>query len=287
MDKNKTLILVEEDSSNIFNEFYEKNAYHYECFFKRISKPLRALRRLWIKHLPYKRVFFSDWYKNINNYDCLIINVNKLTRYAIEEVSIMYPDKRIIGWYWNTIDQENKPIIFKDNIEYYSFDKGDCDKYNLKYNIQYYHLDEKILKEKSIDVYFIGRNKGRKSDIDNLKTTLSALGLNCDFTIIENEKSIISYEKVKEKIASSRAILEINKENQEGLTLRALESVFFEVKLITNNQGIINLPIYNKNNIFVLGLDNDIREFLNKEYDHSVDTLKKQLSVDAWFNNFD
>ena len=82
--------------------------------------------------------------------------------------------------------------------------------------------------------------------------------------------------------------MEINKDNQSGFTLRALESLFYQTKLITNNFGIKESDIYNKSNVFIVDVDNinDLSLFVKSDYDHSTDSIKKNYDLDRWFNNF-
>ena len=73
------------------------------------------------------------------------------------------------------------------------------------------------------------------------------------------------------------------------MTLRALESLFWEKKLITNNELIKNEKFYNKNNIFIIGIDdeNEIEMFLKKPYDKSSNKYKSEYDIDAWYENFE
>ena len=92
---------------------------------------------------------------------------------------------------------------------------------------------------------------------------------------------------VKEKLSRSKAILEINKDNQVGLTLRALESLFFNTKLITNNESITNFDIYSKNNVLILRMDDieDLSTFINSDY-FVDEEVKQKYELDKWVSNF-
>lgn len=288
MDKNKVLFLVESDPSNIFINDLKTNGYNVELFFKEKNVALRALRRLCINTNPsYSTIWFGNWFNELDKYEYLIINVNRLNHKLFNEILKKKPDIKIIGWYWNTVDDSNYPIDYQNpNIEYWSFDENDCNKYGFKKNIQYYSEPKIDNVEKTLDIYFVGRDKGRKEIINEFKNKAESQGLKCDFNIVGND--IIPYSEAKKYIAKSKAVLEINKENQSGFTLRTLESLFFGVKLITNNKHIKNSDIYNKNNVFIIEEDNinELKEFINKEFDHSVDNLKEKYNINAWFNNF-
>ena len=159
----------------------------------------------------------------------------------------------------------------------------------MNYNIQYYIEPGTISDDIRSDIYFIGRDKGRVDQINNIKKIANENRLLCDFNILrDNDNKIIPYKEIKNKIKSTKCILEINKDNQIGLTLRALEGLFFEKKLITNNKSIKEIDFYNKNNIFVIGEDNwkDLSDFVNDPYDISVNIYKKEYELERWINNF-
>ena len=292
MNKEKTLIVIEEDPTSLLSEEYEQKAYRYALFFKHVNKPLRVLRRIWLKcRLPFSSIWFNDWFENLNSYDTLIVNMNYLTRNVLDIVSDRNPKLRIIGWYWNTIDESNTPVDYQNSkIEYWSFDEMDCTKYGLKKNIQYYSfIENDTVQDKTIDVFFVGREKDRRDEITSFRETAEFYGLKMDFHVISGKDNLLPYKEIREALAKSRAVLEINKRNQAGFTLRTLESLFYEIKLITNNRLIKKSEVYNKNNVFIIGEDDEKRlpEFIRSPYDHASDRIKDDFSLDKWFNNFD
>ena len=102
------------------------------------------------------------------------------------------------------------------------------------------------------------------------------------------EKTYMEYDEVISHIRKSKAVVEIVQDGQNGLTARALEAMFFETKLITNNKEIRNFSFYNSQNIFIIGEDNNDRldTFLHMPF-QSIDR-KKLCPYDAngWINNF-
>ncbi len=293
MEKRKVLLIIE--ALNLEDEAFYKdwleNGFSVSTIFKKVSKPIRAIRRICLtKNIGDVSIWLGEWFNNLEKYDSIIIHMSRLTRYLPEIISSKYPHIKVIGWYWNTIDKESEPIKNNNpNIDYYSFDKNDCKKYGIKYNAQYYCPVKLIENKKINDIYFIGRSKGREEQINKLRNDAERMGLKCNFTVIkDNSRNVSLYSDVKKELAKSKAVLEINKKNQVGFTLRTLESLFFEIKLITDNKEIKNTPIYNKNNIFILGEDNidDLYNFINSDYDYSVNKYKDNYCIDTWFNNF-
>ena len=85
-------------------------------------------------------------------------------------------------------------------------------------------------------------------------------------------------------------ILELTKKNQAGLTLRALEALFYEKKLITDNENIKEYDFYNSNNIFILKQDEELNakkkkeleDFLRKDFKIVSKEVKKQYTIENW-----
>lgn len=293
MNKIDTLVLMEvlNPDDDIFFNDWKKNGYNASVIFKKVSKPIRAIRRYCLmNNIGDITIWLSDWFNNLNKYESIIIHMNRLTRYLPELIANKNKNIKVIGWYWNTITKESEPIKTNDpNIEYFSFDKDDCLKYGLKHNVQYYCPVNVETSIKDSDIYFIGRSKGRDKQINEFKLVAENYGLKCNFNIIDNNsQNIKPYLEVKKELAKTKAVLEINKTNQVGFTLRTLESLFYEIKLITDNKEIKNLDIYNKNNIFIIGEDtnDNLVKFINGNYDTSVNKYRNEYSLDTWFNNF-
>lgn len=278
-------------NDDIFFNDWQENGYNASVIFKRVPKSIRAIRRFCLmKNIGNNSIWLANWFKNLNNYDSVIIHINRLTRYLPELISNKYPNIKVIGWYWNTINNQSEPIKTNNkNIEYYSFDENDCVRYGLKQNIQYYCPVKETHSNKDCDIYFIGRNKGREELINKFHDIAKINKLICNFNIIDDSSNNIKpYSEVKKELLKTKSVLEINKDNQVGLTLRSLESLFYEIKLITNNKNIKNVSFYNKNNIFIIGEDSydDLYSFVNSDYDTSVNIFKEDYSLDTWFNNF-
>lgn len=104
----------------------------------------------------------------------------------------------------------------------------------------------------------------------------------------DGSKNYIPYDTVKKRVLESRAILEVNQQGQKGYTLRALEALFLEKKLITTNKSIINEDFYSPNNIFVVGIDDweKLSIIIKSPYDKKVNRFKNEYDVNQWFSNF-
>ena len=75
---------------------------------------------------------------------------------------------------------------------------------------------------------------------------------------------------------------------QKGLTIRAVEALFYRKKLITNNGAIRDNAFYHPDNVFVWGEDSpaDFDAFLQSPY-HEVDKqLIRTYDIEYWIKAF-
>ena len=247
--------------------------------------------KLLFKLIKKIKIFIlGKWKKEINKYDKFIIFESLYNEKVTKKIKRTKKENKVILYFWNYIDDNNKYILNDKNIdEFWTFDKNDAQKYNMKYNPQFYIKNIKIQGEQNkYDVLFLGRPKTRKKDIIDLEKKLREEGIQTNFKIIENEKDYVSYDEYLKMIAESKCILDYNQEGQVGLSLRPMEALFLEKKLITNNTDIKNYDFYDNDNIFILGEDNinEIKEFINKPYKKIDQDIIDYYNFDQWLKRF-
>ena len=239
--------------------------------------------------------------KEISSDDCLIVvGEDTYTYWMLSHICSHITNK--VAYFWNTcssIKDQKKcrrickhPDKSKAIVEYIrslgfkmaTFDRQDSINYNMAYFPQFYRFNERnISSEIEYDFFFCGRDKGRKTIIEKYESLLSKIG-NCNFIIVDtnNIADVLGYYEYLKQIENSRIICEVVQKGQSGLTVRALEALFFEKKLITNNESIIEFDFYDSNNIFIFRdttSENDIKNFLSLPIKHIESNIKKKYEV--------
>ena len=158
----------------------------------------------------------------------------------------------------------------------------------MNFNDQYYfsYLDEEK-EDIDYDVYYLGKwTQERENEIEKLSDIMRDKKLNFRYKLVRYRGERVDYKQYIKEIKRSKGILELNKQGQDGLTLRALESLFYKKKLITNNKSICKEKIYKKENIFVIGIDDydTLKDFLETDYlcDECYDDLIQYYKFDGW-----
>ncbi len=176
----------------------------------------------------------------------------------------------------------------------YTYDQAQSQRYNIKYRHLPYsdrmHLEKA---EPLYDSLFIGMEKGRLEKIREAADLMEAYGLKPKVMLCDSSdphyrmRHYIRYTEYLQYLARSKTILEINAEGQTSCTLRFLESLFFQKKLVTDNVHIVEDPYYDPANVFVLG-ENDpatLPEFVTQPYQDSNQDLSG-LSFGNWIQDW-
>ena len=293
LDKKSVLYSTEAMDLGIdVNSYFKKRNFFIKCL-NHIDKSLNT---------TYSSVAYGDWKKRLGDVELLILNSHFFSKSVIKYVNKHYPHVRIIIWYSNPVSVDT-PIDFFDglNCEIWSFDKKDVEEFSLNYNNQF--IDTSKLKitshEKKYvkDICFIGVDKRRLSYLQELKVFFEKLELNSMIYVVDsnrnssttyNYETPLSYEKLINYEGNSKAILDIVQENQTGLSLRPIESIFLGVKLITNNNMVKYQDFYNEQNCFLLTERplSELKQFLNTPYIPVPDKILEKYTLKNWINNF-
>lgn len=280
---------------------YERNGACALELFKRANKLLRIIRYFWMRlDLPFISIWLSkEWVAQIKDAETIIIQMSYLTMNLPKFINKRNPDARVIAWYWDIVKDRTQPKDIKGKCELWSFDPADCKKYGMRFNHQY-HFKSMIKKSERCkwDVFFCGSDCGRGEMLTDLYKKMLELNLKVNFKIVypqnknipaETISKLLSYDQIREYNLDSKAVLEIPRPGQSGATLRLMEALFLNKKVITNNRHVKEEPFYNENNIFVLGERpiEHLKSFIHSDYDHSSDIYIDKYDFNSWLRNFD
>ena len=127
------------------------------------------------------------------------------------------------------------------------------------------------------------------------------LGMKPEFVIVENgnqhedlpftiRHSYINYADYLDMVSQSKAILDITQQGQNGFSMRVMESIFLNKKLVSTNMALLSANFYDPNNILVIDLQNPDEEeltvFLRSEFHPYSQETRHYYSVGSWINRF-
>lgn len=255
----------------ILNQFYfktrpmESDRYKvdFAMLFRGISvflKPLRFAHQL--LGLPlFDFWYIKNWEEILKGYDLIILHDSEKlhANYFIDKIT-KHSDKnaKLKLYYWNQV-YDLAELKLNNRWEVLSFDYKDSLENNLRY-VGGFFLPEKMNNvEKTIDLFFVGTNKGRFPFLQKFEDKLKESGIKTLFFLVsvkhkfdQKYSAAIPYDEVINYVSRSKGIVDITKEGQVGLTLRAYEALFYNKVLVSNNTFLKNYDFFDQQKIYIL-----------------------------------
>lgn len=238
----------------------------------------------------------------------LVLNPDAFDISTLEEIKTY--SYRLITYLYDSLERfpvEDEKLDLFDKV--FSFDTIDIKKHKFEKLTNYIYLDHLSFEQQNpkIDLFYItSYDNKRVSYIKLLAKKLIALNLkfqimiigkkswknqlkNLFITVPENLSIIFGIKKVSHKdlpnyYKNSKALLDLTRENQHGLSFRVFEAMALEKKVITDNQLIKDYDFYNPNNILVLDetCSNLTEHFFNQPYEKIPDEIYHYYTLDNW-----
>lgn len=139
-----------------------------------------------------------------------------------------------------------------------------CEKYSSVYNLSFTLYFPSII----LLLSFIIKNINSLSTLKHIKITLKS----------------ISGEGIAKEYNNSVAVIDVHHPYQNGLTMRVIELLPLQRKIITTNDSIKSYPFYNINNICIIERDDPIIEqfFIASDFVQSDISFINDYSIDSW-----
>lgn len=281
----------------------DPKSYHYKNRFEQIFNLLG-------------KVFFSktlkkDWkakqqLQHINQHEqydvCLIFRPDLLHSSILQYIQENIVSRKVV--YWDSFDKipnlKNTVSYFN---EYYSFEEGDCSKYNFE-KISNFYIHKRSNVIPTHDAFFFGSKDARLPNILKIVSYLRSKQWNAKALIVAKKTKSKSkpvkaegvkitersttFSKIYKYSEDTKIVIDVAHPNQKGLSIRPYEALGLQRKLITNNTEIKKYDFYNANNIFVIeNFDNlDIPDsFLTKPYEKISEDIYKKYHISNWLKN--
>lgn len=303
---------------HIVNKLKEKGveAYHinigaftHKNFGARVKN---AMSKVFIgKNLKHEKRqnFIIDSLKKIGKQDqILVINPESIEEH-VHEVIRKYADRNIAYLYDSMSRNPAHHILhFFDTV--FSFDDEDVKEHGFKKITNYNYLKHCPFEQQHphLDLFYItSYDTQRLQKLNILINQIDDLNINFK-TIVAGKKSwknkitqivdskninIIKFrtrnipqQSLPKIYKNTKVILDLQRDNQMGLSFRIFEAMALEKKFITDNQTIKNYDFYNPENILILNDDfsNIEKSFFEKDYQKLPDEIYYKYTLDNWVN---
>lgn len=297
----KTLIISNDKDDYFFPYVDNESIVIDSCWNKRIYKKyIKIVRLCELLHFPLT-IFLGKWTAQIKEFSKIIIFSG-----CFEPFLKLYLDKKIPNtpkfiYCWNPKERWEELVRYTNCFGRYSypiFSYSVTDSKMLGINYQHTFYTDNIkttVKEPEYDVVFVGRTKNRMELLNRIYNYCNDNCLKLFWHVYDTEErpfptsdNLINYIDYLEIVNKSKVILDIVEKNYDGLSLRAMESLFFDKKLITTNEAIINYDFYRKENIFILNDETwgKVKEFMAMPYKEISKDTKDQYIIENWIKGF-
>ena len=275
--------------------------------------------RLKLKSLIKKKI--DEYYENIYSYILdkkydfvFVVSPETLSFKELSKIKELQTNAQFILYMWDSFENKNSFNTIKLFDKVFSFDSRDCEKYKLNFLPLFYSKEYKKKEHLSNHKYDLSFIATAHSDRYKISKQIKDLIEKNKFSVYyyfylpniiiyfirklfftkysygklsEFSFSSLSQDKIIDVFDNSKVILDINHPLQFGLTMRTIECLGAEKKLITTNQNIKNYDFYNPNNILVIDRENiniDM-SFFEKEYENLSIEIYKKYSLNSWLKN--
>ncbi|MCR5586441.1 MAG: hypothetical protein K6F77_02815 [Lachnospiraceae bacterium] len=228
-----------------------------------------------IIRLPLKKIWFNLYYKKKydgNNFFFVFFDaqLRKCTIEYREYLKKHYPGCHIILFLTDIVASFKSFDLEK--IEQFSdlvltYEAKDAATYGFKYYPDVYSklASETLDSEyEECDLLFAGYKKNRMDLILDIYSEAKKNNVKCKFVVpdYQGDESIIKqriqYIEYLKQLQKAKCILEIEQEGATGYTLRTLEALAYNKKLLTTNTNIVNASFYDEDFIQIIKNVSDI-----------------------------
>lgn len=262
--------------------------------------------------------YYEIIYQKIVNhsYDYIfVMDVEAMPTSFLKKIKKSNPSSIFILYLWDSIYNKKHTINYLSFFDHiYSFDPNDC-KNNpilifrpLFFLNEYKTLTSNKEQEYEYDFSFIGTaHSDRYALIQKIYSQIQDYCLKSYWYLyLQNWKmfywnkltnqafrkahlhdfhySSLSKKEVIEVIRKSRIIIDIQHPKQSGLTMRTIEMLGAQRKLVTTNASVKNYDFYSEDNILVIDRENPVIDefFCLREYRPLKEYLYYKYSLDGW-----
>jgi len=282
----------------------------------RLNSLLRSVEAYLLWWLPRSWCYDEAWLAQLRSIqpDDAVLYFSMENRKTLQIIRKFVRARKQSAWLWDPIRSYRKsPLsrwVYKlwlnhSGLKAYTFDPRDAREFGIELTEQVFRHDPlpaDAATPKDLDLYFIGTDKGRLPELVRWKDRFEQQGLRTHFHIVADRRTTygtqdralvtdacIPYASNLEFVRRSRCLLELLQGTQSGPTMRSVEALFFDCKLITNNAAIVDCEFYDPSRIFVIGRDRleDLQAFLRSPAKIACRELLCKHEIRSWIRKFE
>jgi len=272
--------------------------HHYPSPFHRIGNFLGKLfLKRNIKKLKREEYIIKKLAALGKQDQILIINPEMISIETHQKIKLFA--NRYLAYLYDS--SKRRPIDHLLNVNLFdtvfSFDPDDVKNYKLKPLTNYIYFDKKPLKEDvEYDCFTISYLDERLETMNRIAEIFHQKNLKSNFVIVGDKKperihddilfseDRLNQDEVHHKINESKAVLDLLRDEQAGLSFRIFEAMGFQKKIITSNRYVQDFDFYNPENILIIDPENlEIpNDFFKAPYVPIPKDIYRKYTLEGW-----
>jgi hypothetical protein len=287
-------------------------SYHLQCprwhqvaFFRRIAQFFGVSTEQSVSGYQSRLL---EGFNNTQFDDVFVIKGDALRDDFMVGLRQRNPGARFIQYHWDSVKRVPNAMQMAAHFDrVYSFDRFDCEA-NAKFRFRplFYRGDQIARRNEAkvkYDLLFVGwLHADRLARIMELEKLLKFGGKRTYFFLFTGLRTYLNawfkgaasnlsirkmpYADVEALMLSAKCILDISHPDQTGLTIRTIETLGKNRKLVTTNADILNYDFFNPSNILLSPMLDveEILRFLEKPFEPVPASLVEKYSIGSWIN---
>ena len=283
----------------------------------RFNSVLRGIEAYLLWWLPHSWCYDAAYLTQLRSIqpDDAVLYFSIENRKTLQIIRKFVQARKQSAWLWDPIRSYRKSArsrwvyklwLKRSGLRAYTFDPVDARAYGIELTEQVFRHDPlpagTAATARDIDLYFIGTDKNRLAELVRWKHLFKRDGLHAHFHIVADEcktyapqdralvtTACIPYARNLELVRRSKCLLELLQGTQSGPTMRSIEALFFDCKLITDNASIVDCEFYHPSRVFVIGRDQpeDLQAFLRSPVVAAGAELLSKHEIRSWLRKFE
>ena len=262
----------------------------------------------------FSKIFLNKNLKNINRQNLILSELNKIGKQDQilvinpETIPAEYHEKikqftpKYIAYLYDSLARCPAEHLFHFFDKIFSFDKTDVQKHGFQLITNYNYLPENINRDHTkYDLVYLASFDSRMNIAKNIAEKIASFGKTYHYLVVGKKSwkkkyfgdknpnwslgsKRLEHEDIPKFYAEGKIILDLVRENQDGLSFRIFEAMALKKKIITNNQTIAAYDFYNPANILVINedLSNLKIDFFEQDYLELPTEIYDKYTLENW-----
>lgn len=270
--------------------------YHYPNLFAKIKNGIKKIFGSNIK----TEYFQQEILKQIKEKQDIIFIIRPDLMEDSFLLELKKQSKKFIAYYYDSCKKLPRQIdLIPLFDEVFSYEKNDIEKYHFKttHNFIYDENIEQVALK--YDIYNVSSYDSRINELEKISDDFVNAGFKIYFLLFWFKKlqfpnlisttEYLNLEDSKKLIAQSKSMLDLQRNDQNGLSFRVFESLGYRKKLLTTNSAVKDFDFFHPNNILIIDPEklnvSEVRQFLEIPYTEIADEILEKYRVNTFVKN--